>query len=407
MFHTTYDGDGRRVKKAKASETLIFVYNVSGQLVAEYTTSTTENNGTSYLTSDTLGSPRVITKADGSVRARHDYLPFGEELYAGVGNRTATPGQGYDVGSSPADKTRQKFTSKERDIETGLDYFGARNYGSTIGRFTSADPLLTSGRPSNPQTWNRYSYTLGNPLKYVDPLGLFEWDASLRDDPNLSDKERKRRGQFRDAFIKARDKARADAAKAHDAGKLSDAKFKAINDALNAYGPDPGQAGSNNGVTVGVGTDNGESGSTDPTFAINEQWNAVTPIIAVKFDEGFLKSGSASVGVAHEGAHVEDALAYVAAYSEITPENVLTHHRNMMQWDTENHAFHVQSYLFEAMGKNDDRWGTWKTKWAKLDAQQQEGMRQEASTKIIRDAYKWTPDNKGWAFSIRACRPCN
>ena len=134
------------------------------------------------------------------------------------------------------------LTQKERDSETGLDYFGARYYASTQGRFTSADPLLTSGRPSNPQTWNRYSYTLGNPLKYVDPLGLFEWDASLKDDPNLSDKERKRRGQLRDTFINARDKARADAAKAHDAGKLSDAKFKAINDALNAYGPDPGQA---------------------------------------------------------------------------------------------------------------------------------------------------------------------
>src|SRR6266850_2457741 len=110
----SYDGDGRRVKKATPSETLIFVYNISGQLVAEYTSSTTQNNGTSYLTSDTLRSPRVLTKADGSVRARHDYLPFGEELFAGIGNRTGNPGQGYDQGSSPTDKTRQKFTEKER-----------------------------------------------------------------------------------------------------------------------------------------------------------------------------------------------------------------------------------------------------------------------------------------------------
>src|SRR6185369_1838869 len=99
--------------------------------------------------------------------------------------------------------------------------------------------------------------------------------------------------------------------------------------------------------------------------------------------------------------HVEDAFAYVAAYGEITPQNVLNHPANMKQWDTENHAFHVQSYLIEAMGNNDNRWGTWQTKWAKLDAQQQEGKRQEAITKIIRDAYKWTPENKGWTFSSR------
>ena len=295
------------------------------------------------------------------------------------------------------------LTLKERDVETGLDYFGARYYGSTQGRFMSADPLLTSGRPSNPQTWNKYSYTLGNPLKFVDPDGLFEWDVSLRDDPNLSDKERKRRADLRAAFTRAREKAAADAAKAHDAGRLSDNKFQAINDALNAYGAE----NETNGVTVGIGTDNGQPGSTDPTFAINDKWNGVTPKIAVKFDAGFLMSGSASIGVVHEGAHVEDAFAYVAAYREITPQNVLTHPANMMQWDTENHAFHVQSYLFEAMGKNDHRWGTWQTKWAKLDAQQQEGKRQEAATKIIREAYKWTPEDKGWPFSSRNCRPCN
>jgi hypothetical protein len=51
---------------------------------------------------------------------RHDYLPFGEELLAGTGGRTAT--QGYS-----GDSVRQKFTQKERDNETGLDYFGARN----------------------------------------------------------------------------------------------------------------------------------------------------------------------------------------------------------------------------------------------------------------------------------------
>jgi len=64
------------------------------------------------------------------------------------------------------------FTQKERDIETGLDYFGARYYASTQGRFTSPDPLLASGKSLQPQSWNRYSYCVNDPLKYVDPKGL-------------------------------------------------------------------------------------------------------------------------------------------------------------------------------------------------------------------------------------------
>ena len=64
---------------------------------------------------------------------RHDYLPFGEELIAFQGLRTTAFGY-------TADNVRQKFTSKERDNETGLDYFGAHYNSSAQGRFTSCDP---------------------------------------------------------------------------------------------------------------------------------------------------------------------------------------------------------------------------------------------------------------------------
>ncbi len=66
-----------------------------------------------------------------------------------------------------------RSTGKERDTESGLDYFGARYYGSNMGRFMSPDPLLSSGRPENPQTWNRYTYGLNNPLSIIDPTGLY------------------------------------------------------------------------------------------------------------------------------------------------------------------------------------------------------------------------------------------
>jgi RHS repeat-associated protein len=93
-------------------------------------------------------------------------MPFGEELY----NGGRTVGMGYGA----ADGLRQKFTLKERDNETGLDYFLARYYSSTQGRFTSPDPLSApaSAHPNLPQSWNLYTYVLNNPLKLVDPDGM-------------------------------------------------------------------------------------------------------------------------------------------------------------------------------------------------------------------------------------------
>src|SRR5437762_5866190 len=110
--------------------------------------------------------------------SRHDYLPFGEELTTQGGR---TPGLGYG-----GDTTRQKLTQKERDNETGLDYFGARYFASTQGRFISVDPLGASAIVSDPQSFNRYTYVLNNPLKYVDPDGL---DAKNPWE-DLTDKER-------------------------------------------------------------------------------------------------------------------------------------------------------------------------------------------------------------------------
>jgi RHS repeat-associated protein len=85
-----------------------------------------------------------------------------------VGGRTTN--QGY-VG----DDVRQKFTQKERDTETNLDYFGARYYASTQGRFTGVDPVR--GDLFNPQATNKYRYGLNNPLKFVDKNGLYEEDV--------------------------------------------------------------------------------------------------------------------------------------------------------------------------------------------------------------------------------------
>jgi RHS repeat-associated protein len=65
------------------------------------------------------------------------------------------------------------YTGKERDAESGLDYFGARYYASNMGRWMSPDPSNWGVDFYNPQTWNHYSYVGNNPLSNTDPNGLW------------------------------------------------------------------------------------------------------------------------------------------------------------------------------------------------------------------------------------------
>jgi RHS repeat-associated protein len=93
---------------------------------------------------------------------RHDYYPFGEE---------AAPTAAEDP---------LRFAGKERDVETGSDYFGARYYASRVGRFTTVDPFLDQEAAlTNPQRWNRYAYGLNNPLRNVDPDGRDTIDLAI------------------------------------------------------------------------------------------------------------------------------------------------------------------------------------------------------------------------------------
>ena len=162
-----YDGDGKRVKKHVPStgETTIFVYDAAGKQIAEYSTIVANSTDAkvNYLTADHLGSPRVNTDQNGNVTARHDFHPFGEEI--ATSQRISGLGYGDDT-------VRKQFTGYERDIESDLDFAQARMFGYSQGRFTSPDPLLSSGRIQNPQSWNRYPYVLNNPLNLIDPTGM-------------------------------------------------------------------------------------------------------------------------------------------------------------------------------------------------------------------------------------------
>ncbi len=164
-----YDGEGRRVSKSSGGVTTTYLYDASGQLLTEYGAAAAAS-GTQYVAVDPLGSTRLLTDAFGNLPPSggcHDYLPFGTELTQGMaGNRGACFGG--------TDGVTEKFTGKERDAETGLDYFGARYFSAAQGRFTSPDPIgIMKQKIMDPQQWNMYSYARDNPLRFADPTGKY------------------------------------------------------------------------------------------------------------------------------------------------------------------------------------------------------------------------------------------
>jgi RHS repeat-associated protein len=161
----TYDGDGRRVTKTTGGVTTTYVYDAGGNLAAEYSSQPpTMPCQTCYLTTDHLGSTRVITDQNGNAVSRHDFLPFGEELV--TSNRTAA----LDYGVT--DNVMHRYTGQQRDLEgPGLDFFHARYFQGAQGRFASPDPGNAGSDRRDPQSWNGYAYVRNRALVSTDPDG--------------------------------------------------------------------------------------------------------------------------------------------------------------------------------------------------------------------------------------------
>ena len=116
----------------------------------------------SYNFSDWLGSKRLQTNNNPSPEVYWRSDPFGDYLTA-YGSELDATGQYAPL----------HFTGKERDAESGNDYFGARYYGSSMGRFMSPDPVFISAqRLADPQSLNLYAYVRNNPLGLTDDTGL-------------------------------------------------------------------------------------------------------------------------------------------------------------------------------------------------------------------------------------------
>ncbi len=106
-----------------------------------------------------------------------------EKLHQGSATSTHTLHQGFGfvishtslgiIGPLYDSDVRSRCTGQERDRESGLDYFGARYYSSSMGRFSSPDPAGPwAADVADPQSWNFYAYARNNPLINVDPTGL-------------------------------------------------------------------------------------------------------------------------------------------------------------------------------------------------------------------------------------------
>jgi RHS repeat-associated protein len=124
-----------------------------GQLIATY-----DPNGLHFYANDWLGSRRVQTDSSGVTEQSCQSLPFGDQL---------------SCTGSTTNPTEHHFTGKERDSESGNDYFEARYYESGMGRFLTPDwdakpitvPYASFG---DPQTLNLYAYVENGPLNRVD-----------------------------------------------------------------------------------------------------------------------------------------------------------------------------------------------------------------------------------------------
>lgn len=135
---------------------------------------TIKGNNLFFAISDHLGSPSVITTATGTVAETRDFKPFGAQALEAV---------------SQASGLDYRFTGKEKDEESGLQYFGARYLNNGLSRFVSIDPVVLAlhddgklqgltgrklaGLVSDPQALNSYAYSRNNPIILVDNDGNF------------------------------------------------------------------------------------------------------------------------------------------------------------------------------------------------------------------------------------------
>jgi RHS repeat-associated protein len=122
-----------------------------------------DSTGVSYPLADSRGTPMAWTLANGQI-AVQQYGAFGEEGPANIG-RFGFTGH-FCVGADRTTPLARRYDPRVRLPEIGLDYYKARFYDPSIGRFLTPDPAGTIDSP------NLYAYVLNDPVNNTDPSGL-------------------------------------------------------------------------------------------------------------------------------------------------------------------------------------------------------------------------------------------
>jgi len=262
---------------------------------------------------------------------------------------------------------------------------------------------MSSGTVYDPQTWNRYSYAINNPLKWTDPDGLYIWndflggnttDEELRrradDDKNaLRDANRiiGRRNEFRNALTAA--------GRARDALPAG-AERDLVSASLASYGAE----GVANGVSVSQGrlADGVAAEARTGAFSYNEATGAITANVEVVLSDR--RGGNLSVDVAHEGRHVADAQEFAAALTADAASggaNAVAGATNRTRYEREVRGYTVTSLVAQGLGLDNlsiGRREMWNRGWSQAD---RATLRSRAIDNHLRESptYRLTPQNPG------------
>jgi RHS repeat-associated protein len=281
-----YDANGRRIRKTTVAKGAVdFLYDLGGNEIVELGPAGFWDRGevyagkrhlatyfatkTNFIISDWLGTERARSTSTGAPFETCTSLPFGDALTC--------------VGSS--DPSPMHFTGKEHDLESGLEYFGARYDSSQYGRFMTPD---WSAKPasvpyavfSNPQSLNLYAYVLNNPLRYRDA------DGHIIDDDDL--KKNKEYQKWKTEYL------------SHDGAK---AQWNALND--------------NKNITVHMGWDSKSTSSVTGGYKWDSSGNLTSVNVTLAAKTGNVSNSmSSESGYIHGSTITDPALrqAYVMAH---------------------------------------------------------------------------------------------
>jgi len=313
-------------------------YNLSS--TTEATPTSDPKVSTNYYVADHLGTTQMELSSGGWPVWKGDFDPWGQERDAQLTSNN------------------YKFTGKERDAESGdgsgnngLDMFGERYYSNSTGRFLSVDPLLSSGKPADPQSWNRYSYTANSPMRFTDPTGLYTFGKCNASPSDCEAYEQR----FRNSIAGLEKSLGTYKAGSPEYGKIADALKKLGKEGEGPVKVNFGDAGHDAngrdylGKTVGTNMILNYA-AQDATF---KNWG-VKPggEEAANYDSGL--SG-------HEGTHIGKGFLI-----------------GLMRMKGENAAYYTEGLVYEGLHQTDRIYGLWFESWRTLDKDLLEKTRNQA-----------------------------